>query len=319
MRSLKPTEAATGTTQEAARLIGSLALEESLLVPFRRIRVRYHLRRDDGTAACTFVGYPASQHDQRARADEGDRHPPRGRPRQGQRPGLALALAGRRGDNRQHGSGARGEASRRDSPGGPQRRAGCRRLTRARADQIRVIGPGRPTSPAPDMGTSAQTMKMAWIVDAVLRSSAAARRGGGARQAARARAALGRGRGDRPGPAPRPVLLRSSPLFETSTTIDPVSGNVRFWAAQLWPTRGAKVVAVSDQYGGRQEPAGDSAVTALLEHRNKTGVKGFSEVGDAISARGAALRGVRRDDSRGTGWGAFPGIMRAKCASPSTS
>lgn len=151
------------------------------------------------------------------------------------------------------------------------------RVTRRYTSEIMpMIGPDTDIM-APDMGTDAQTM--AWVMDtysvnrghtipAVVTGKPLAVGG-----------SLGRGTATSAGI----VHVTSAALAEAGVPLSDVSvaiqgfGKVGSHAAEIFAGRGARVVAVSDQYGGVRAEGGLD-VPLLMEHMRRTGsVVGFAE------------------------------------------
>ncbi|GAA2238714.1 Glu/Leu/Phe/Val dehydrogenase [Promicromonospora sukumoe] len=156
------------------------------------------------------------------------------------------------------------------------------RVTRRYTSEIMpMIGPDTDIM-APDMGTDAQTM--AWVMDtysvnrgytipAVVTGKPLAVGG-----------SLGRGTATSAGI----VHVTGAALAEAGVDLSDVSvaiqgfGKVGSHAAEIFATRGSRVVAVSDQYGGIRNDAGLD-VPLLMDHVRRTGsVVGF-DAADAVT------------------------------------
>ena len=298
---MKATEATNRNFSKAARLIGlDAALERSLLVPFREIKVECSIRRDDGSLA-TFVGYRV-QHDQaRGPMKGGIRYHHEVDPDEVN--ALASLMTWKTAVVNLPYGGAKGGIACKPAD---LSEIELERLTRTFVEKLHdVIGPNVDI-PAPDMGTSAQTM--AWIVDeyskfrgyspAVVTGKPVEIGGSLGRDAATGRGLLY---------AAECLFADAGKSVRDFTYSIQGFGNVGSWTARLLADAGAKVIAVSDQNGGVKNRQGLD-VTALLAHRNKTGsVKGFSG-GEATSAEAplfeecdvmipAALGGVLHKDN----------------------
>ncbi|MFV0445588.1 MAG: Glu/Leu/Phe/Val family dehydrogenase [Planctomycetaceae bacterium] len=147
------------------------------------------------------------------------------------------------------------------------------RVTRKFVDEIHdVIGPDKDI-PAPDMGTNAQVM--AWIMNeyekfhgfspACVTGKPVELHGADGREEA-----TGRGVAI----ITQATLNRAGPGIKGTTVAIQGFGNVGKWAARFLYDMGAKVVAVSDQYGGLFDDKGLDIpdVTAYIEqHKKLTG------------------------------------------------
>jgi glutamate dehydrogenase (NAD(P)+) len=267
---MKPTEATQRNFTKAARLIGlDAAMEKSLLLPFREIKVECSIRRDDGSVG-TFVGYRV-QHDQA-------RGPMKGgiRYHQDVDPDEVNALA----------SLMTWKTAVVSLPyGGAKGGIACdpramsetelERLTRTFVEKLHdVIGPSTDI-PAPDMGTNAQTM--AWFVDeyskfhgyspAVVTGKPVELGGSLGRDAA-----TGRG-----------LLFAAECLFaDAGKVVSDLTysiqgfGNVGSWTARLLAEAGAKVVAVADARGGVRNRDGLDIAALFLHSADNGTVSGFA-------------------------------------------
>jgi glutamate dehydrogenase (NAD(P)+) len=267
---MKPMEATQRNFTKAARLIGlDAAMEKSLLLPFREIKVECSIRRDDGSVA-TFVGYRV-QHDQA-------RGPMKGgiRYHQDVDPDEVNALASLMTwktavVSLPYGGAKGGIACEPRAMSEPE----LERLTRTFVEKLHdVIGPSTDI-PAPDMGTNAQTM--AWFVDeyskfhgyspAVVTGKPVELGGSLGRDAA-----TGRG-----------LLFAAECLFaDAGKVVSDLTysiqgfGNVGSWTARLLAESGAKVIAVADALGGVRNREGLD-IAALFLHSTKHGtVSGFA-------------------------------------------
>src|SRR5690242_17968724 len=256
---MKATEATNRNFTTAARLVGiDAALERSLIVPFREIKVECSIRRDDGSLA-TYVGYRV-QHDQaRGPMKGGIRYHPEVDPDEVN--ALASLMTWKTAVVNLPYGGAKGGIA--CDPASLSEHE-LQRLTRAFVQKIHdVIGP-QSDIPAPDMGTGPQTM--GWIVDeyskfhgwspGVVTGKPIELGGSLGRDAA-----TGRG-----------LLFAMQCLFEDAgrsvadfTYAIQGMGNVGSWAARLIAGQGGKIVAVSDVSGALRNPAGLD-VPALCEY-----------------------------------------------------
>lgn len=151
------------------------------------------------------------------------------------------------------------------------------RVTRRYTTEIMpVIGPERDIM-APDMGTDEQTM--AWVLDtysvshgytipAVVTGKPIPLGGSLGRTTATSRGVVH---------VTRAALVRAGDRLEGASVAIQGFGKVGAHAAQIFATEGARVVAVSDQFGGLHNPAGLD-VDHLMRHVAQTGsVVGFPE------------------------------------------
>lgn len=150
------------------------------------------------------------------------------------------------------------------------------KITRKFVDEIHdVVGPDKDI-PAPDMGTNSQVM--AWFMNqyskyhgfspAVVTGKPLELHGSEGREEATGRGVV---------TVTKSLLERSGRQIAGATVALQGFGNVGSFAARFFHDAGAKIVAVSDQFGGVQNPAGLD-IPALLAHArdNKAGVKGFA-------------------------------------------
>ncbi|MBI5760337.1 MAG: glutamate dehydrogenase [Planctomycetales bacterium] len=150
------------------------------------------------------------------------------------------------------------------------------KITRKFVDEIHdVVGPDKDI-PAPDMGTNSQVM--AWFMNqyskyhgfspAVVTGKPLELHGSEGREEATGRGVV---------TVTKALLERSGRQLAGATVALQGFGNVGSFAARFFHDGGAKIVAVSDQFGGVSNPAGLD-IPALLAHArdNKAGVKGFS-------------------------------------------
>uniref|UniRef100_A0A7N0U619 glutamate dehydrogenase [NAD(P)(+)] n=1 Tax=Kalanchoe fedtschenkoi TaxID=63787 RepID=A0A7N0U619_KALFE len=156
------------------------------------------------------------------------------------------------------------------------------RLTRVFTQKIHDLIGVHTDVPAPDMGTSAQTM--AWILDeyskfhghspAIVTGKPLDLGGSLGREAA-----TGRG----------VVYATEVLLAEHGKSVQDMSfaiqgfGNVGSWVAKLLHKRGAKIVAASDVTGAIKNPNGID-IPALLKHKEETGILSSFSGGSAMDA-----------------------------------
>jgi glutamate dehydrogenase (NAD(P)+) len=266
---MTPSESQTLYFDRAAKLLGlDDRTKRLLLMPYREVKVECPLVRDDGTLA-TFVGYRV-QHDN-------SRGPMKGGIRYHHQVdldevnALAALMTWKTAVVDLPYGGAKGGIAvdpRLLTP------AELQRLTRVFTQRLHdVIGPTTDI-PAPDMGTTAQTM--AWVVDeyekfhghapAVVTGKPVELGGSLGRESA-----TGRG-----------LLYAAECLFEELgrkasdfTYAVQGFGNVGSWAARLFHEAGGKVVAVSDLTGAVRNKAGLDVPALLRYAAEKRGVAGF--------------------------------------------
>lgn len=276
---MKPTEATNGYFHLAAERLGLSPLRiQQLLTPHREIRVECNIRRDNGDVA-TFVGYRV-QHDQsRGPMKGGIRYHPA--VDMDEVTALATLMTWKTAVMNLPYGGAKGGIAV-----DPHKlsKAELQQLTRVFTQAIHdVIGPHKDI-PAPDMGTSAETM--GWIVDeyakfhgwspAVVTGKPLAAGGSQGRESA---TGLG-------------LFYAAECLFTSEgrqvsdfTYAVQGFGNVGSWAAHFLHRAGGRVVAVSDASGAVFNGHGLN-IPALREHTAKSGhVSGFSG-GEAMDPAG---------------------------------
>ena len=266
---MKPSEAQALYFERAAKLLGlDERLKQSLITPFREIKVECPLVRDNGTLA-TFVGFRVQHDNSRGPMKGGIRYHPQVDIDEVN--ALAALMTWKTAVVDLPYGGAKGGIA--VDP--KQLTAGeLQRLTRVFTQRIHdVIGPDSDV-PAPDMGTNSQTM--AWIVDeyekfhghspGVVTGKPVELGGSLGRDAA-----TGRG-----------LLFAAECLFEEMgkmvsefTYAIQGFGNVGSWAARLIHESGGKIVAVSD-VGGAIRNAKGLDLPALYKHAtDKNTVAGF--------------------------------------------
>nr|WP_233257507.1 Glu/Leu/Phe/Val dehydrogenase [Promicromonospora sp. AC04] len=156
------------------------------------------------------------------------------------------------------------------------------RVTRRYTSEIMpMIGPDTDIM-APDMGTDAQTM--AWVMDTYSVNRGYTIPAVVTGKPLEVGGSLGRGTATSAGI----VHVTNAALAEAGVALSDISvaiqgfGKVGSHAAEIFAARGARVVAVSDQYGGIRADAGLD-VPRLMEHVRRTGsVVGFEDA-DPVS------------------------------------
>ena len=150
------------------------------------------------------------------------------------------------------------------------------RVTRRFVDEIHdMIGPDKDI-PAPDMGTNAQVM--AWIMNqyeryhgfnpACVTGKPIELHGADGREEATGRGVV----------SLTAELLRNLKFDLAGATVAVQGfGNVGSFAARFLHERGARVIAVSDQFGGIRNPAGLDIPALLLYAAKHGGVRGFPD------------------------------------------
>lgn len=267
---MTPFEAQTLYFERAADLLGiDQRVRRCLITPYREVKVECPVVRDDGTVA-TYIGYRVQHDNSRGPMKGGFRYHHEVNPDEVN--ALAALMTWKTAVVDLPYGGAKGGIAvdpRQLSA------AELQRLTRVFTQRLHdVIGPYKDI-PAPDMGTTAQTM--AWIVDeyekfaghapAVVTGKPVELGGSLGREAA-----TGRG-----------LLYAAECLFEDLgkkvsdfTYAIQGFGNVGSWAARLFAAAGGKVVAVSDVTGAVRNKAGLD-IPALFAHATQTkSVRGFA-------------------------------------------
>ena len=274
---MNATEATRQNFNRAARLLGlSERVEKQLVTPKREVKVECTIETDDGHL-CTYQGYRVQHDDSRGPMKGGIRYHPAVDPDEVN--ALASLMTWKTAVVDLPYGGAKGGVN--CDPRHMSRRE-LERLTRALVAGIHdVIGPERDI-PAPDMGTSAQTM--AWIVDeyakfhghkpGVVTGKPIALGGSYGREAATGRGLLF---------AMQNLFAAEGKRVAGQTYAIQGFGNVGSWVARLVAEAGGRVVAVSD-VGGAVRHSGGLDVTALAAHVAATGsVVGFTG-GEPMSA-----------------------------------
>ncbi|KAL1550072.1 glutamate dehydrogenase (NADP(+)) gdh1 [Salvia divinorum] len=259
----------------AARLLGlDSKLEQSLLIPFREIKVECTIPKDDGTLA-SFVGFRVQHDNARGPMKGGIRYHPEVEPDEVN--ALAQLMTWK-------------TAVANIPYGGAKGGIGCNpsdlsiseleRLTRVFTQKIHDLIGVHTDVPAPDMGTGPQTM--AWILDeyskfhgyspAVVTGKPIDLGGSLGRDAATGRGVLF---------ATEALLNDHGQSIAGQKVVVQGFGNVGSWAAQLISQRGGIVVAVSDITGAIRNSKGLDVASLVKHVAENRGVKGFSG-GDAI-------------------------------------
>jgi len=268
---VRPFETASSYFDQAAEVMGlSSNMRVLLMTPLREIKVQVSLEMDDGQIS-TFIGY-RTQHD-RARG------PMKGGLRfhpevdEDEVRALAALMTWKTAVVNIPYGGAKGGIGidvRRLSQGELER------ITRKFVDELHdVVGPDKDI-PAPDMGTNAQVM--AWFMSqyekyhgfnpACVTGKPVELHGAEGREEATGRGVAFVTR--------RLLETRGRKVAEARVAIQGF-GNVGSFAASFLHGMGAKVVAISDAYGGVTNPRGLD-ITALLQHSAEKGrVSGFPE------------------------------------------
>jgi glutamate dehydrogenase (NAD(P)+) len=224
-------------------------LEKALLTPMREVKVECTLPLDNGEIA-TYIGYRVQHDESRGPMKGGIRFHPEVDP--GHVNALAQLMTWKTAVMKIPYGGAKGGINcdpRQLSRGELQR------LTRAFTSSMQVIFGPQIDVPAPDMGTSAQTM--AWIADeyakfhgwtpAVVTGKPIELGGSLGRDAATGRGVM---------LALECLLADRGEGFEGLRVAIQGFGNVGAWAAELIAARGAKIVAISDVGGAIANPEG---------------------------------------------------------------
>lgn len=266
---MNATEATNHYFHRAARLLNlSDWSVHQLLTPFREIKVECSIVRDDGTVS-TYTGYRVQHDNSRGPMKGGIRYHHEVDPDEVN--ALASLMTWKTAVANLPYGGAKGGIN---VDPRTLSKAETQRLTRVFVQKLHdLIGPNVDI-PAPDMGTSSETM--GWIVDeyskfhgwspGVVTGKPLDLGGSVGREAA---TGLG-------------LLYAAECLFEDEgrsvrdfTYAIQGFGNVGSWAARLFHRSGGKVVAVSDVRGGVMNPEGLD-IPALVEHASATGsVAGF--------------------------------------------
>lgn len=266
---MKATDATKLNFRKASRILELHARQElQLLTPRREVKVECTLETDDGLVA-TYIGYRVQHDDSRGVMKGGIRYHPAVDPDEVN--ALASLMTWKTAVVDLPFGGAKGGINCDPHKLSPSE---LQRLTRTFIEGVHdLIGPGRDV-PAPDMGTSAQTM--AWMVDeyakfhgwqpGVVTGKPLELGGSFGRDAA-----TGRG-----------VVIAMQSLFaDEGLDVSKLTyaiqgfGNVGSWTAMLLHELGAKVVCVSD-VGGAVTSHEGLDVPRLLEHTKRTGsVAGF--------------------------------------------
>lgn len=263
----------------AAEVMGlSQNMRTLLLTPLREVKVQIALEMDDGQIA-TYIGFRIQHDSSRGPMKGGLRY----HPEVDEDEVLALAslMTWKTAVVNIPYGGAKGGIAIDPAKLSPRE---IERITRKFVDQIHeVIGPDKDI-PAPDMGTNAQTM--AWIMNqyekyhgfnpACVTGKPVELHGVDGREEA-----TGRGVGI----ITLATLRKMHRTMEGTTIAIQGFGNVGSHAASHLHAQGARIVAVSDQYGGVYNKAGLD-IPALLEHAAASGaVKDFPGAENVTNAQ----------------------------------
>jgi len=249
---------------QAAEVMGlSHNMRALMLTPLREVKVQIALEMDDGQIA-TYIGFRIQHDSSRGPMKGGLRY----HPQVDEDEVLALAslMTWKTAVVNIPYGGAKGGIA--IDPSKVSARE-IERITRKFVDQIHeVIGPDKDI-PAPDMGTNAQTM--AWIMNqyekyhgfnpACVTGKPVELHGADGREEA-----TGRGVGI----ITQAILKRLDRPVKGDTIAIQGFGNVGSHAASILHEMGAKIVAVSDQFGGIYDPAGLN-IPALIQHATASG------------------------------------------------
>jgi glutamate dehydrogenase (NAD(P)+) len=267
---LRPFETASFYFDQAAEVMGlSSNMRVLLMTPVREVKVQVALEMDDGQIS-TFIGY-RTQHDRaRGPMKGGLRFHPQ--VDEDEVRALAALMTWKTAVVNIPYGGAKGGIGvdvRRLSPGELER------ITRKFVDELHdVVGPDKDI-PAPDMGTNAQVM--AWFMSqyekyhgfnpACVTGKPVELHGAEGREEATGRGVAYLTR--------RLLENRGRPVADARVAIQGF-GNVGSFTASFLHAMGAKVVAISDAYGGVANPNGLD-IPALLKHSTEKGrVDGFA-------------------------------------------
>ncbi|RID64554.1 hypothetical protein BRARA_E03483 [Brassica rapa] len=272
----------------ASRLLGlDSKLEQSLLIPFREIKVECTIPKDDGTLA-SFVGFRVQHDNARGPMKGGIRYHPEVEPDEVN--ALAQLMTWK-------------TAVAKIPYGGAKGGIGCdpselsiselERLTRVFTQKIHDLIGIHTDVPAPDMGTGPQTM--AWILDeyskfhghspAIVTGKPIDLGGSLGRDAATGRGVLFATEAllNEHGKSIAGQRFAIQILKDDKFSVACGFGNVGSWAAKLINEKGGKIVAVNDVTGAIKNKDGIN-ISGLLEHTEENvGVKGFDGA-DAIDA-----------------------------------
>ena len=256
---------------EAAHLMGlSQNMQKLLVTPERELKVQVALERDNGEIG-TFIGFRCQHNSARGPMKGGLRY--HHEVDADEVLALATLMTWKTAVVNIPYGGAKGGISvnvRELSHGELER------VTRRFVDEIHdMIGPDKDI-PAPDMGTNAQIM--AWIMNqyeryhgfnpACVTGKPVELHGADGREEATGRGVV----------IVTAELLKSMKFdLENATVAVQGFGNVGSFAARFLHERGAKVTAISDQFGGIRNEAGIDVPALLLHTAKQGGVKGFPD------------------------------------------
>lgn len=266
---MNPSEATNYNFHKAARVIGlDERIQRQIIAPFREIRVECSIACDNGDLA-TYVGYRVQHDNSRGPMKGGLRYHPQVDPEEVN--ALASLMTWKTAVANVPFGGAKGGIN---CDPRVLSEAELQRLTRVFVQKIHDVIGDHVDIPAPDMGTSAQTM--AWVVDeyskfhgytpGVVTGKPVELGGSLGREAATGRGILF---------AAECLLADHEKQVSDLTYAIQGFGNVGSWCARLFSEAGAKIVAVSDVTGAVRNPAGLD-IPALAEYVARTkGVAGF--------------------------------------------
>ncbi|KAL1813888.1 hypothetical protein ACET3Z_023953 [Daucus carota] len=250
--------------RHASRILGlDSKLEQSLLIPFREIKVECTIPKDDGSLV-SYIGFRVQHDNARGPMKGGIRYHPEVEPDEVN--ALAQLMTWKTAVANIPYGGAKGGIGCKPSE---LSRSELERLTRVFTQKIHDLIGDQTDVPAPDMGTNAQTM--AWILDeyskfhghspAVVTGKPLDLGGSLGREAATGRGVVY---------ATEALLAEHGKSIKDHKFAIQGFGNVGTWAAKLVHEIGGKVVAVSDITGAVKNPNGID-IPALLKHKEETG------------------------------------------------
>ncbi|XP_021319016.1 glutamate dehydrogenase 2, mitochondrial isoform X2 [Sorghum bicolor] len=223
--------------RRASKLLGlDSKLEQSLLIPFREIKVECTIPKDDGTLA-SFVGFRVQHDNARGPMKGGIRYHPEVDPDEVN--ALAQLMTWKTAVAAVPYGGAKGGIG--CSPG-ELSRSELERLTRVFTQKIHDLIGTHTDVPAPDMGTNAQDLG-----------------GSLGRDAATGRGVMY---------ATEALLAEYGKCISGSTFVIQGFGNVGSWAARLIHEKGGKIIAIGDVTGSIKNMSGID-IPALMKHKNE--------------------------------------------------
>ncbi|XP_066343593.1 glutamate dehydrogenase 2, mitochondrial isoform X2 [Miscanthus floridulus] len=223
--------------RRASKLLGlDSKLEQSLLIPFREIKVECTIPKDDGSLA-SFVGFRVQHDNARGPMKGGIRYHPEVDPDEVN--ALAQLMTWKTAVAAVPYGGAKGGIG--CSPG-ELSTSELERLTRVFTQKIHDLIGTHTDVPAPDMGTNAQDLG-----------------GSLGRDAATGRGVMY---------ATEALLAEYGKCISGSTFVIQGFGNVGSWAARLIHEKGGKIIAIGDVTGSIRNTSGID-IPALVKHRNE--------------------------------------------------